>query len=402
MNYDKLIIDFIESLLRSKYDKYIFYCHNLGGYDVIFIIKALIKYNEINNYYNIKSIFRNSRILELKISKKYDKSQNRVIIINSYAMLNSLLELLGENFDVDTKKSIFPHEFTKRNTLFYKGDTPYIKFYYNLNYIEYYKIKVDNWSFKDQALKYISIDINSLYEVLIKAAANFFMKYDIKMLDYKTISGLSYGLFLRDYFDKNISLINTLSIYQDIKQTYYRGIIEVYISSDKYLYYYYINSLYPYIALQPMPGIECTKENFLIHESYLDFIIEIITPNDLYIGLLPHRTNDSSLLFPLRKWRGWYFSKKLKFAQNHGYKIKVLNCYTFSKSYNIFTKYINTIYQHKVNTTNIVEKYISKSLFNKLLGKFGIKLDKSITEIVSTKRFSIMRLINKISGYQIL
>jgi hypothetical protein len=33
------------------------------------------------------------------------------------------------------------------------------------------------------------------------------------MLDYKTIS----GLFLRDYFDKNIALINTPSIYQDIK-----------------------------------------------------------------------------------------------------------------------------------------------------------------------------------------
>ena len=92
----------------------------------------------------------------------------------------------------------------------------------------------------------------------------------------------------------------------------------------------------------------------------------------------------------------------MKFAQNNGYKIKVLNGYTFSISYNIFTNYINTIYQHKVNSTNIVEKSISKSLLNNLLGRFGIKLDKSITEIVSTKRFSIMRLINKISGYQIL
>lgn len=36
------------------------------------------------------------------------------------------------------------------------------------------------------------IDINCLYEVLIKAATRLFMKYNIKMLDNKTISGLSY------------------------------------------------------------------------------------------------------------------------------------------------------------------------------------------------------------------
>jgi len=92
----------------------------------------------------------------------------------------------------------------------------------------------------------------------------------------------------------------------------------------------------------------------------------------------------------------------LKFDQNHDYSIKVLNGYTFNKSYDIFKNYINTIYQHKVDSVNYVERSISKSLLNKFLGRFGIKLDKSITEIVSKKRFSIMRLINKTSGYQIL
>jgi hypothetical protein len=126
------------------------------------------------------------------------------------------------------------------------------------------------------------------------------------MLDYKTISGLSYGLFLRDYYQFNIPLINTPSMYHDIKQAYYGGITEVYIPSGSNLYYYDVNSLYPYVALQPMPGIECTKENFLIRGSKIDnlfgfYYCEIITPNDLYIDLLPHRTNDGSLLFLLGK-----------------------------------------------------------------------------------------------------
>lgn len=55
-----------------------------------------------------------------------------------------------------------------------------------------------------------------------------------------------------------------------------------------------------------MPEIECTKENLLIRGSKIDnlfgfYYCEIITPNDLYIYLLPHRTNDGSLLFPLGK-----------------------------------------------------------------------------------------------------
>jgi hypothetical protein len=92
----------------------------------------------------------------------------------------------------------------------------------------------------------------------------------------------------------------------------------------------------------------------------------------------------------------------LKFAQNNGYKIKVLNGYIFNKCFNTFKDYVNTIYQHKVNNVNTVERSISKRLFSKILGRFGIKLDKFISDIVSFKRFSIMRLINKIIGYQIL
>jgi hypothetical protein len=76
--------------------------------------------------------------------------------------------------------------------LFYKGNTPDIKFYSDLNYTEYYKLKIDNWSFRNETVKYMCIDINCLYEVLIKAATRFFMKYNVQMLDYKTISGLSY------------------------------------------------------------------------------------------------------------------------------------------------------------------------------------------------------------------
>lgn len=38
---DSVIITMIDELLRSKYSKTTFYCHNLGGFDVIFLLKLL-------------------------------------------------------------------------------------------------------------------------------------------------------------------------------------------------------------------------------------------------------------------------------------------------------------------------------------------------------------------------
>ena len=50
-----------------------------------------------------------------------------------------------------------------------------------------------------------------------------------------------------------------LTSYNDIKQAYFGGNTEVYKPRGKYLYYYDVNSLYPYVALQDMPGLTCSK-----------------------------------------------------------------------------------------------------------------------------------------------
>jgi len=74
-----------------------------------------------------------------------------------------------------------------------------------------------------------------------------------------TISGLAVRIFLEKYYKDNIPVINKAIIYRDIKQSYYRGITEVYKPCGYNLYYYDVNSLYPYLALQDMPDLECCK-----------------------------------------------------------------------------------------------------------------------------------------------
>lgn len=66
-------------------------------------------------------------------------------------------------------------------------------------------------------------------------------------------------LFLPKYYKNNIPTINKKSVYSELKQAYYGGITEVYIPHGRNLFYYDINSLYPYASLNDMPGLNCKK-----------------------------------------------------------------------------------------------------------------------------------------------
>ena len=84
---------------------------------------------------------------------------------------------------------------------------------------------------------------------------------------------------------------------------------EVYKPYGTNLFYYDVNSLYPYVALQDMPGLVCKKVTYLEDEQDIDMIFgffycsckaerSLETPLNGYLGLLPIRTNQG-LHFPL-------------------------------------------------------------------------------------------------------
>ena len=401
-NSDKIVLDLINELLRPKYNQITFYCHNLGGYDIVFILNVLYKYNDNNNNiqkYKVSPILRDDKIIKVKISKgKYSFT-----IIDSYCMLTNSLSKLGKSFEVDTLKSYFPYKFSTTENLFYKGITPNIIYYENITLEEYNKIYSSNWSFKDETIKYLKNDLNSLYEILVKANRQIFKDYGVDITDNITISGLAVRIFLKNYYNNNIPVINKSSIYKDIKQGYYGGMTEVYRPYGENLYYYDVNSLYPYVALQDMPGLSANKLQFFSDKSIDDlfgfFYCKIETPIDSYLGLLPVR-NKNGIDFPLGKWEGWYFSEELKFAKDNGYKITVLKGYEFNKQTNVFKDYINKIYSIKSNPINNTQKSMAKSLLNNLLGRFGINLEKPITDVVSTTTFDKYSLMYKIISYK--
>ena len=76
----------IDELLRSKYSKTTFYCHNLGGFGIIFLLKILVYHNKYNpmDKYDLSFKFRDNKILSITIWKGI----NKLIIKDSYSILN--------------------------------------------------------------------------------------------------------------------------------------------------------------------------------------------------------------------------------------------------------------------------------------------------------------------------
>lgn len=222
-----------------------------------------------------------------------------------------------------------------------------------------------------------------------KLNSKVFINYRTHLTKCLTISALSMDIFLRRFYNNNIPLINKKSIYNNLKNSYYGGITEVYKPYGKNLFYYDVNSLYPYSALNPMPGLNCVYEDVInknisdIKENIFGFYYCKIKTSDNYIGLLPYRS-DHGLIMPLGSFEGWYFSEELKFAFEHGYKIDIISGYTFDRSYNVFDSYIKHMFDIKAKTNDPVEKAMVKSLLNNLLGRFGLDINKYETKLVST------------------
>lgn len=123
-------------MFRYKYKKIKFYWYNLGRFDLIFLLKALLRDNESikgqNNSYIIDVICRKVIILKIEIKKAFNNKTYKTSILYCYAILTDSLKNLSMIYQVYTIKGDFPHCFANMSNLFYRGNTPYIRYYNNL------------------------------------------------------------------------------------------------------------------------------------------------------------------------------------------------------------------------------------------------------------------------------
>ena len=244
---------------------------------------------------------------------------------------------------------------------------------------------------------------------MVKVNQRLFLDFNIDMTKCLTISKLAYEIFNKDYYMENdnpIPLINKKNIYNDIKLGYYGGMTEVYKPYGENLYYYDVNSLYPYVSLNDMPGLECSKLEYIntnksIDELFGFFYCDIEVCENKYLGILPVKI-DTGNIYPVGKWSGMYFSEELKFAQENGYKINVKWGYKFNRAQDVFKKYVENIYKMKSNPSNVTQKLLAKSLLNNLLGRFGMDFNKYNTDIVDMETYNKIIITREVTSIKVI
>ena len=120
VSFNDLIIKLINELFKSIYNKTTFYCHNFGRYDSVYIINALLDYNDkcdkqeiINFKYRMTYVFRDKLIIKMTKSKEVEirlnnKNYNflniriaKLIICDNIFLLNNNLNSLTKSYMID-------------------------------------------------------------------------------------------------------------------------------------------------------------------------------------------------------------------------------------------------------------------------------------------------------------
>lgn len=379
--------------------------------------------------------------------------KNRTIEFkDSFLLLPPSLRKLCETYGVVNSKGIFPYLL---NDLNYNGAFPDFKYFTNIKYEEYLSLKnqfeeglyplnegIDNnneWNFKYESIKYCSLDCLSLHEVVTKFNQLIYNNWNINIHKVLTLPSLSNKIFKIHYMPKN-------SIYQQhgtveilIRNSYTGGAVDVYIPHNKLtsnfytnvdllnfdnsltnflidnkvennyetLYYYDVNSLYPFVmanCLMPIGKPVAFKGDiFKINpDAFGFFYCKITSPEFLLHPIIQRKIktpNGLRTIAGLGSWTDWIFSEEMKNAIKYGYKFEIIKGYEFkasgpAKQGNIFENFIMKMYNLRLKYPKTDSmNYNAKLIMNSLYGKFGMKDEMTKLDILSNTKFKCMHAI---------
>jgi len=381
-----MIIKALTDLKRKKYDGYKIYIHNLAGFDGFYIIKELASLGFLT------PIIHNGKIISLKLTfmNQNESKFYSLLFLDSLQLLLSSLKKLCKAFKLTEDKGLFPHKFVNQDNLNYKGALPSYDNFINLKYEEYEQLAKsfnNDWSLRDEAIKYCKQDCLTLYQIMSKFNNLMFNNLKIDMTKYPTISSIAMALFRMHYLSKDIK-ISMISgqVYKDIKQSYTGGAVDMYIPTnqpDELVYAYDVNSLYPYVMANCELPIgkptyfegDITKSN---KNAFGFFYCKVDAPKDLLHPIIQlHIKTKGGIrtLAPTGTFETMLFSEEINNAIKFGYKFEILwgsVRYTFDKQI-IFKDYVDSLYNMRLtyDKSNPMN-YICKILMNSLYGKFGM------------------------------
>jgi hypothetical protein len=354
------------------------YFHNFSRFDGILLLKDLASHHN----FKLKTIMRNNNLYELEV---YSESSGKLLFRfrDSMALLPGSLASLGQSLcpELGSKGSIDHSNVTLAN-------------------IEREKVDL---------LEYMKQDVRLLAGIMQKARSLYYNLFQVDITSKITLSSLALHIFRLKFYLVDVFPIHIPNQNQDnfIRQGYYGGHTDVYIPMGENLYYYDVNSLYPFVMKDfPMPGgkpVWYSSLSGIELESMCGFIEAYIEcPETIKRPLLPYRQKDKTLIFPTGVFVGVYYSEELKLAREIGYTVIPLSGYLYEKMESPFKDFVTTLYSSRLdakNAGNVALSYVYKTLMNSLYGRFGINPESTTTEICDFERY---KFLCRRDGYLIL
>jgi len=250
---------------------------------------------------------------------------------------------------------------------------------------------------KNELMDYMKQDILLLAGIMYKAQQIYWNLYKIDIVTKITLPSLALTIFRKHFYDpiKTPISIPNANVDSFIRRGYYGGHSDVYKPIGDNLFYYDINSLYPYVMKKyPMP-IGKGKWATNLYDKNLDELFgfidaAVVCPYNINKPFLPYKAKDGTLIFGTGKFRGVYFSEELKYAESIGYDVTPLQGYLFDKGCGLFDKFVTELYDNRLKAKkegNDGLSYVYKILMNSLYGRFGINPQSTITEICTREQY---------------
>nr|XP_048322176.1 DNA polymerase-like [Ziziphus jujuba var. spinosa] len=358
---NRMLFDFLERLAVVSSEKHIrtVYFHNFSRFDGLLILKYLTK----GNVFTFKPLMRNHRLYDLTV---YREKKQVYRLRDSITLLPGSLSTLATTLcpELGSKGSV-QHETLLVGDLIHQ---------------------------KEQLLDYLKQDIRLLGGVMLKAQEIYWTQFQVDIEDCMTLSALAMIIFRTNYYDPNSFPIHIPSRNEDtfIWHGYYGGHADTYKSYGENLFYYDVNSLYPYIMkTYPMPGgvpiWNAKLENRELFDLYGFVKAYVVCPETITRLFLTYKGDKNpTLLFPTGKFLGVHLNYELIFTGNLGYKIYPIRGYLFEKTPSPFVNFVSSLYEKRKKakkTGKDAMAYGYKILMNSLYGRFGINLVCTITEI---------------------
>jgi hypothetical protein len=379
IDFDLLLIDTDKALTKLWFDyityitnnsiKYIF-VHNLGNFDGYFIYKGLSEQMEPKFVNTI--IDNHNRFITIQMKNKI----NQIKWLDSYRIFSVSLNELCEVFNVDGKLSKYNPKFNSLDTLL-----------------------TDEKLFT-QFKQYAIQDSKALLKALLNAQEIYLRDFNIDITSIVSTSSLSLKIFRTKFLNVDIPILKG-STDRFIRNSYFGGGCDYYRGHGEKLFYYDVNSLYPYSMMKPMPFKLIKHHNNLNIDLTVDtklfgfFEAECVIPNTGR-PMLPYKF-EGKTIYPFGEWKGTYFSEEMKALLKYGYKFKLIRGYEFSKIY-LFNDYIDYFYNKKKISTG-ASRFIAKMHLNQLYGVFGRKqvvVDTINVYNVDIEKYLLSRIVKTI------